>query len=720
MLIKYLFVLLFIPLIIIAQDNIIKGIITKGADSSRAQNAIIKIIELNLHTLTDSNGSFQFNNIKDGNYTFEIIADRFIPFISTPLFVANNSTYNLIFNISELPFNLNSFLSSTSDKSDFIYNSPQNIDIIKKGDFFANSTLAELLNNQSGYQIFSGFSPFGNIFFHGSANNTGICLDGINLINSNFYFLSNLFPIDFIERIEINKQPSSCLNGTQFSMSSVYLFSRTNISKEEVTFKGVFNNIKGNSLTGKFLKQILFPNSLLDSISIFVQANFKYQQSQNSNIALYNYPHINSKNIYANIRGWFSEQLMANFSIFYSNNTLKYPSQYELYNSNYNNFNNDNYFSLLFTTISFEYKLNTNNSLTAISLLNNNLDENSFIYSPFEKIISNRISNKIYFSSRVNKIFYYDVGFENNYEFGLFTTNKDFKYVNRNNAFYILSNFTFKKIIANINLRSTYYADNKFIFTPEINSLLKINNSTSVKIGYSAGYNLPDGIYLFPNFKYYNSDVFYKGNNNLKPEITSCFYIGLNYTDFDNYYISLNIFNNKISNLIKSTYKNSSNGTSEISYINKGEINNSGAELNIDFSFVRNLLIKFTYCHIITKDNNNNELLFRSPNSANLAINYLLPSIKMSVWAVAKWIDKKDVSSEQQLNNINFFYSDIPSFSINSYGLLNIFIAKQLSQNISSELGINNLLNYQTQRFGNFTEREFYLAIKFNWQKDIN
>ncbi len=713
---KYLLVLLFVPLMIFGQNNIIKGTVTKGADSSKAKNITVKLIELNLVSTTDSNGTFIFSNIEDGVYSFEIITDNFIPFLSKPLLVANNSIYILIFHISKLPFNFDKPILSTLKRNDNIYNSTFPVNIIETKDFSTKSSLTELLNHQSGFQTISGFSPFGNTFYYGLLNDNVISLDGIKLTSSNNYLLNNLFPIEFINKLEISGQPSSSFNKTDNAPGINNLFSNKNKNISEVAIKGSLNSIKGNSFSTLFSKYISLNNNFADSLFIIFYINYKYNNKKISNPALFNFPQTNSQNIYTNIDVWFSNKLRSNFFAFYTNNKLKYPSFSYFYNSTLN-INKDNNFSALTSAININYLLGTKSMLTAEIIFNNSIEDKDFYYSPFNNIKANKLTNTIYFSSNFGNLFSYNIGLENNYEYGVFSGNNDSEYINRNNSMFFISDFRYKEISASINFHLTNYAKNKFIFSPDLSALIRINNSSSLRISYGLGYNLPNSIYLFPFYKYEGYDIYYKGNKCLKPEFTQCFLVGINYTDFDYYNINLNLFNNKTTNIIKSyNYTNTENNI-VFSNINQGEINNTGAQCNIDLSLLNNLDIKINYTHLISNDKHGNTLLFRTPNTANLFVKYIIPRLNFSVNANLHWIDQNNVSDEQYLNNLNFYYSNIPVYTIKSYWLIDLFAVKQISPTINSEFGINNLLNYRTQKFGNFREREFYFALKFNWQQ---
>ncbi|MGV9003926.1 TonB-dependent receptor plug domain-containing protein [Flavobacterium sp.] len=273
---------------------------------------------------------------------------------------------------------------------------------------------------------------------------------------------------------------------------------------------------------------------------------------------------------------------------------------------------------------------------------------------------------------------------------------------------------------------------------PDLRQLYFDFNNSSV--GYTVlGYNVAQeklqtlqnqGQILFTN----NIDF----SQPLKPESS----ININFGGFykkQKLTLDFNIFYNSIKNLIDTkAIAQKTNGQNVFSYFNIDKIFTYGIELNTNYKANTNLTIAAGYQYLTAKDKNiveqikNGQIFARDPitlqsfkikssdyfglfnrskHTANLKINYTIPSIKTTINTRIFYRSKYGIFD----SNDNTILDKYDTF-VKGYFLNNIAITKDFKYNITLQAGINNTLNYKDQKnISNLPGRQLFTTIQYQF-----
>lgn len=300
-------------------------------------------------------------------------------------------------------------------------------------------------------------------------------------------------------------------------------------------------------------------------------------------------------------------------------------------------------------------------------------------------------------------------------------------------------------------------------FSPKIGVNYNLNDNFSLKTSIGYGYKAPDLRQLY--FDFTNSSVGYtvlgynvaeekmaslqsqgqilftngfNFSNPLKPESSVNFNIG-GYYKKDKWSFDYNFFYNTIKNLIDTkAIAQKTNGQNVFSYFNLDKIFTYGLELNTIYKTTSTLSISLGYQYLIAKDQGiidkikKGEIFARDPitlssfklnpsdyfglynrskHTANIKINYHIPSIKMSVNARAFYRSKYGIFD----SNNNAILDKYDAF-VKGYFLTNITVNKDFKHQISAQIGIKNVLDYKDENnIPNLAGREFFTRIQYQF-----
>jgi len=300
-------------------------------------------------------------------------------------------------------------------------------------------------------------------------------------------------------------------------------------------------------------------------------------------------------------------------------------------------------------------------------------------------------------------------------------------------------------------------------FSPKIGINYKWNDNFSLKTSVGYGYKAPDLRQLYIDFT--NSTVGYtvlgynvaeeelallqsQGqllftngftfSNPLKPESSVNFNFG-GYYKKSKWSFDYNFFYNTIENLIDTrAIAQKTNGQNVFSYFNIDKIFTYGLELNLTYTTNSNLSISAGYQYLIAKDQTivdkikQGEVFARDPitlssfklkssdyfglynrstHTANIKINYLIPSIKTSVNARVFYRSKYGIFDSNN-NNILDKYDDF----VKGYFLTNLTLNKDFKYQISAQIGVINLLDYKDENnIPNLAGRQFFTRIQYQF-----
>ncbi|UGS24237.1 TonB-dependent receptor plug domain-containing protein [Flavobacterium channae] len=300
-------------------------------------------------------------------------------------------------------------------------------------------------------------------------------------------------------------------------------------------------------------------------------------------------------------------------------------------------------------------------------------------------------------------------------------------------------------------------------FSPKIGLNYKWNDNLSLKTSLGYGYKAPDLRQLY--FDFTNSSVGYtvlgynvaaeklaelqsQGqilftngydfSNPLKPESS----ININ---FGGYYkknklsVDYNFFYNTIENLIDTrAIAQRTNGQNVFSYFNIDKIFTYGLELNGTYKINSNFSISSGYQYLIAKDQTivdkieRGEIFARDPitlssfrlkpsdyfglynrskHTANIKLNYLIPSIETSINARVFYRSKYGIFDSNN-NAILDKYDDF----VKGYFLTNLTINKDFKYRFSVQFGVNNLFDYKDENnIPNVSGRQLYTRIQYQF-----
>ncbi|CAM3972865.1 TonB-dependent siderophore receptor [Flavobacterium cucumis] len=300
-------------------------------------------------------------------------------------------------------------------------------------------------------------------------------------------------------------------------------------------------------------------------------------------------------------------------------------------------------------------------------------------------------------------------------------------------------------------------------FSPKIGLNYKWNEHFSLKTAIGYGYKAPDLRQLY--FDFTNSSVGYtvlgynvaaeklaelqsQGqilftngydfSNPLKPESS----ININ---FGGYYkknklsVDYNFFYNTIENLIDTrAIAQRTNGQNVFSYFNIDKIFTYGLELNGTYKMNSNFSISSGYQYLIAKDQTivdkieRGEIFARDPitlssfrlkasdyfglynrskHTANIKLNYHIPSIETSINARVFYRSKYGIFD----SNNNAILDKYDEF-VKGYFLTNLTINKDFKYRFSAQFGVNNLFDYKDERnIPNVSGRQLFTRIQYQF-----
>lgn len=300
-------------------------------------------------------------------------------------------------------------------------------------------------------------------------------------------------------------------------------------------------------------------------------------------------------------------------------------------------------------------------------------------------------------------------------------------------------------------------------FSPKIGINYKWNDNLSLKTSVGYGYKAPDLRQLF--FDFTNSSVGYtvlgynvaeeklallqsQGqilfSNNidfsdpLKPESSINFNFG-GYYKKNKLSFDYNLFYNAIENLIDTKIiAQKANGQNVFSYFNINKIFTYGLEFNATYKINSDLSISGGYQYLIAKDQNivdqieRGEIFARDPatlssfrlkpgdyfglynrsnHTANIKINYSIPSIKTSINARVFYRSKYGIFDSNS-NNI----LDQHDGFVKGYFVSNLTLSKDFKYGITLQAGANNLFNYTDRNnISNLPGIQFFTRLQYQF-----
>ncbi|WP_395632853.1 TonB-dependent receptor plug domain-containing protein [Flavobacterium sp.] len=623
------------------------------------------------------------------------------------------------------------------------------------------SRLNEIIQEQTGLITVPDFGGSEGIQMQGlDAAYVMILIDGQPLFGRSAGTLNlGRITINNIERIEIVKGASSCLYGSEALAGVVNIITKkteiTEKLKTKVSYKHASFNTNDVSTTVEYGKKKigmeLFANYFNTDGYDLTDHSFTQTVEPYSNFTIQPKIKIN-----------FSEafNLLINSRIYNQNQDYKSEVNVEKYSgeSRINEWNNS---LLLNHQISDKFKL-------VYDLYATNYKAHEFLNDTNNQLFDESKFNQWFYRPEIRS--HYKTG-KNTISFGtglnVETLDRTFfetkAKLNSEYIFGQLEWFIKEKWNVLVGFRYDNHHQYQSQFSPKLGINYKWNEYFSLKTSVGYGYKAPDLRQLYLDFT--NSAVGYtvlgynvaeerlaelssQGqllfsnnftfSNPLKPESS----VNLNFGGYykkSNVTIDYNLFYNIIKNLIDTrAIAQRTNGQNVFSYFNVDRIFTYGLELNTAYKTSSNLTFSIGYQYLIAKDQTvvdkikRGEIFARDPitlnsfrlkssdyfglynrsnHTANMKINYQIPTIKTTVNMRVFYRSKYGIFDSNN-NNILDQYDDF----VKGYFLTNLTLTKDFNNAFSMQIGVINLMDYKDEtNIPNLPGRQLFTKIEYQF-----
>ncbi len=203
--------------------------------------------------------------------------------------------------------------------------------------------------------------------------------------------------------------------------------------------------------------------------------------------------------------------------------------------------------------------------------------------------------------------------------FGDFTQTQMTDETRQNRAVYLQDQINLtKRLSATLGVRHDNTDDFDSETTYRVAGRYELTSTSQVRAAYGEGFRAPS-LYELYGFTPSNLGNAYRGNENLAPETSENWELGLDQTWNDSKIISsVTLFKNDIDDLISTVFLPSFDSTSV--NINEAEIHGLEADLNVELTETLNMNVNYTYTRSQNEDDQ--QLLRRPMQQANLAFVY--------------------------------------------------------------------------------------------------
>ncbi len=215
--------------------------------------------------------------------------------------------------------------------------------------------------------------------------------------------------------------------------------------------------------------------------------------------------------------------------------------------------------------------------------------------------------------------------------------------------------------------------------TYSINPIYTIDKSTKLFINQSTGFKAPTLSQLYGNFG---------ANENLKPELSSSFEIGMHHLFTDKFDLGISFFNRRIKDVIVYTFTNGN--------INQNEQNDKGLEVESGLRFNNLLTIKANYAYVdgaVSAVENGSDTtyfnLFRRPKHSF--------GVNVGVQASPKFFGSLNIQTFSERKDLffnpnNFFIAEVVSLS--AYVLVDAYASYAIQDGkLNFFVDVKNILN---------------------------
>ncbi|MDX4027801.1 TonB-dependent receptor plug domain-containing protein [Aliarcobacter skirrowii] len=554
-----------------------------------------------------------------------------------------------------------------------------NVDVITAEDIEARKfkTVIEALNSLSGVSIsrYGGIGTLSQVYLRGmKSENTLVLIDGIRYNNpyDGSVDFAHLM-INDIERIEVIKGAQSSIWGADASAGVINIITKS--AQMGTSGNATIEYGRYNSKTAK--ANISHKNESFDAklSATRVDTDGFSAKSPKSSEAK-NYEDDGYENTTVNLK------LGYNFD-----DSNRVSTSYEIIDAKIN-FDDSSRNSSAYTDLM--------NSIVSLNYENKNSFATTNIYTNYS-----RFKNETYaetYNSK-NKTDIREYGFKSviNYlessssfiigaDYKGFEDKEDINRKYNNKAIYLTNTNKFfdDKTIFTQALRYDRYSDFENKTTGKIGIKQYIIEDLNISANYGTGYNVPTIFQLY--------DTSYgMGNENLNPEKTKSYDIGIEYKGF-----SITYFNTKVNNLIQGVggkYENT-----------EGDSKFKGTEIAYKNEVYEDIFLNLSYTNLSAKDSKDKKLQNRPTNKFNFGVDYYgLKDFHFNV--------NGEYIGTRYSPNSNWGDPDVKT---GNYTIWNAVVDYDISKNFSTYLKLDNIFNKDYQIIDGYatSQRAAYLGIK--------
>ncbi|MCT7533948.1 TonB-dependent receptor [Aliarcobacter cryaerophilus] len=586
-------------------------------------------------------------------------------------------------------------ISSATKSEEKLKNVTANVDVITAEDIESRKfkTVIEALNSLSGVSISSngGIGTLSQVYLRGmKSENTLVLIDGIrynNPYNGSVDFAHLM--INDIERIEVIKGAQSSVWGADASAGVINIITKSakdgtfgNASVEYGRYDSKISKATISHKNKSFDAKLSATRVDTDGFSAMspkssdadnyeddgyrnttVDLKLGYNFDDNNRVSL-GYETIDAKTnfddeIYASTYPWAIDPIAS------ANSKAQTKTRNSLANLNYENKN------------SFA----TTNVYTNYSRFKNESEAPSFTSRNKTDVKEYGVKSTIPYLSETSSV---TMGAE----YKGFEDKEDINRKYNSRAIYITNTNKFfsDKTILSQALRYDKYSDFDNKTTGKIGIKQYIIDELNISSNYGTGYNTPSFIQAFkPSWG---------GNEDLQPEKTKSYDVGIEYKGF-----SVTYFNTKVNNLMVS------NASTSWKYKNiEGDSKFKGTEIAYKNSIIEDVFINLSYTNLSAKDSKDKKLLNRPSNKFNFGVDYYgLKDFHFNV-------NGEYIGSRESVN----YLSSTQKTKTGNYTVWNAVVDYDISKNFSTYLKLDNIFNKDYQIVDGYAtnQRAAYIGLK--------
>ncbi|MGJ0455308.1 TonB-dependent receptor [Aliarcobacter cryaerophilus] len=586
-------------------------------------------------------------------------------------------------------------ISSATKSEEKLKNVTANVDVITAEDIESRKfkTVIEALNSLSGVSISSngGIGTLSQVYLRGmKSENTLVLIDGIrynNPYNGSVDFAHLM--INDIERIEVIKGAQSSVWGADASAGVINIITKSakdgtfgNASVEYGRYDSKISKATISHKNKSFDAKLSATRVDTDGFSAMspkssdadnyeddgyrnttVDLKLGYNFDDNNRVSL-GYETIDAKTnfddeIYASTYPWAIDPIAS------ANSKAQTKTRNSLANLNYENKN------------SFA----TTNVYTNYSRFKNESEAPSFTSRNKTDVKEYGVKSTIPYLSETSSV---TMGAE----YKGFEDKEDINRKYNSRAIYITNTNKFfsDKTILSQALRYDKYSDFDNKTTGKIGIKQYIIDDLNISSNYGTGYNTPSFIQAFkPSWG---------GNEDLQPEKTKSYDVGIEYKGF-----SVTYFNTKVNNLMVS------NASTSWKYKNiEGDSKFKGTEIAYKNSIIEDVFINLSYTNLSAKDSKDKKLQNRPSNKFNFGVDYYgLKDFHFNV-------NGEYIGSRESLN----YLSSTQKTKTGNYTIWNAVVDYDISKNFSTYLKLDNIFNKDYQIVDGYatSQRAAYVGLK--------